>query len=639
MSRHRNVKQLVDEDYYDDDDDYYDDNYDDYDDGYTGGGASIKTKGKKNKPNTAVLQNPSSKQQPGAGKNSAAKKPTAATVVSTMKAKPVEKGDTTGNISTKHSAAIATSTNSALTLLPPPGFQPIRTTTSKDEVPKLQTNDSLDQGRNSNSTVHGSTTSAMKIPAVLLEQVSQYARIPLTVVVLGHVDAGKSTISGHLLYGSDDSRSNNNKQQSRMNNSATSRNTNTNFAWLLDEDEQERMHGVTMDIATKRLINNTPSKFDIVLQDAPGHADYVPAMITGTASADAALLCVDATDLHTALGNGQLREHAYLARGLGVNQILVVLNKMDIVGWDQETTYLQMESMLMEFLIKQVGYPAARVRCIPLSGLTGVNLFPVDDIHSSDTETKMLRSWYKGPTLIEALDKFQAPASQQLSKLLEKPLRIIVSDVIESSGSLSLRAKVVSGWVKQGETLVVLPVGDNIVISKLNSLHISASAQASSTSQQQLRRQYCASGELLDCVITGIDAQRISTGSLLVRSSGRPPLSARCRSKIFVMDNGGNGNISAIQVPLIRGAQMIFHMHHLDVPCHVSALIRTLKPDGVTTLKERPRALTKNCTAIVELQLAIPICMEAFSDCRALGRFVLRRNGESIAVGRVEETL
>ena len=84
---------------------------------------------------------------------------------------------------------------------------------------------------------------------------------------------------------------------------------------------------------------------------------------------------------------------------------------------------------------------------------------------------------------------------------------------------------------------------------------------------------------------------------------------------------------------------MIFHMHHLDVPCHVSALIRTLKPDGVTTLKERPRALTKNCTAIVELQLAVPICMEAFTDCRALGRFVLRRNGESIAVGRVEATI
>ena len=641
MSRHRNVKQLVDEDYYDDDADYYDDNYDDYDDGYTGGSTSMKVAAKKNKTGSAVSQKQSSKQQPGATKNSATKS-NAATVVPSTKAKSstaqsggiskISSPASMGNDNfSKNTVTIATATNSATTLLPPPGF---------DKEPTLQTMDHPIQYRSSNTTNLDGSPSSLTIPAVLLEQVTQQERIPLTVVVLGHVDAGKSTISGHLLYGSDTSRSNN-KQQSRLSNNSVNRNSNTNFAWLLDEDEQERVHGVTMDIATKRLVNSTSSKFDIVLQDAPGHADYVPAMITGTASADAALLCVDATDLHTALGNGQLREHAYLARGLGVNQILVVLNKMDVVGWDQEATYLRMESMLMEFLIKQVGYPAARVRCIPLSGLTGTNLFPIGNNNISDADTNTLRLWYKGPTLIEALDNFQGPASQQLSKLLEKPLRVIVSDVIESSGNLSLRAKVVSGWVKQGETLVVLPVGDNAVISKLNSLHVSTLREESTTTttQQQGRRQYCAAGELLDCVITGIDAQRISTGSLLVRSSSRPPLSARCRSKIFVMDNSGNGNISAIQVPLIRGSQMIFHMHHLDVPCHVSALIRTLKPDGVTTLKERPRALTKNCTAIVELQLAIPICMEAFTDCRALGRFVLRRNGESIAVGRVEETL
>lgn len=653
------MKQLVDEDYYDDDDDYYDDNYDDYDDGYSGGSTTLKNKKSTGKPNTTTAQKPSSKQQPGGSKSSAsaaatAKKPNAMTAASIAKGK--SSGSISGGVRTTSSAAIppqdisrnSTTIASVTTLLPPPGFQPINTTTFMDVATSAQELGSHD-GNSVNTVTDRSSSSTMiasavTIPQVLLEQMSQQTQIPLTVVVLGHVDAGKSTISGHLLHGSNCSRSlniNKQNQQSRTSNSTTNRNASTNFAWLLDEDEQERVHGVTMDIATKRLTSNKSSKFDIVLQDAPGHADYVPAMITGTASADAALLCVDATDLHTALGNGQLREHAYLARGLGVNQILVVLNKMDVVGWDQEATYLRMESMLMEFLIKQVGYPTGRVRCIPLSGLTGTNIFPIDNVNASDAETKMLRLWYKGPTLIEALDNFQAPASQQQSKLLEKPLRIIVSDVIESSGSISLRAKVVSGWVKQGETLVVLPVGDNAVISKLNSLHVTTSTQESTTTQQQqqLRRQYCAAGELLDCVIAGIDAQRISTGSLLVRNSCRPPLSARCRSKIFVLDNSGNSNSSAIQIPLIRGAQMIFHMHHLDVPCHVSALIRTLKPDGISSLKERPRALTKNCTAIVELQLAIPICMEAFTDCRALGRFVLRRNGESIAVGRVEETL
>ena len=642
MSRHRNVKQLVDEDYYDDDDDYYDDNYDDYDDvGYTGGSNKVTAAAavKKNtKPNTAVP-----KSKPGVTKSPAPQKATAA---APPPKKPLPKGHTTtiaaavtsgGGVGTTSSTtltATTTTTTTTMLLSPPPGFAP------KPPPPSPSPDEAT-------TTTTAAAAAVLTIPPVLLQAATTPTRkVPLTVVVLGHVDAGKSTISGHLLYGADGpNRSHKPPPPPSRTANSVQRNANTNFAWLLDEDEQEREHGVTMDIATKRLTNPS-GPFDIVLQDAPGHADYVPAMITGTASADAALLCVDATDCHTALGNGQLREHAYLARGLGVNQILVILNKMDVVGWDQEVTYRRMETMLMDFLIRQVGYPAARVRCIPLSGLTGTNLFPIvengsNTNHTADADTQMLRSWYQGPTLMEAIHQFQPPASQQLSKLLEKPLRIIVSDVVESSGSLSLRAKVVSGWVKQGETLVVLPVGDTAVISKLNSLHVSTpESTTSSSSQQQLRRQYCAAGELLDCVITGIDAQRISTGSLLVRSSGRPPLSARCRSKIFVLDNGsGNGNGSAIQIPLIRGAQMIFHMHHLDVPCHVSALIRTLKPDGVTTLKERPRALTKNCTAIVELQLAVPICMEAFTDCRALGRFVLRRNGESIAVGRVEATI
>jgi elongation factor 1 alpha-like protein len=627
MSRHRNVKQLVEDDYYDDDDDYYDD----YDDGYTGGNSTLTAS--KSKANHTKKVPPQSK-------------PKVSVTTTTKSSTTINKRAPQQSSSTTSSSSTTTTTPQQRQLptnttannnvpaqplsSPPPGFHNHHIDTTN----RTMTKQPLPPPPPPPSTT-GPTVVVLEIPSILLRPTKDdrpnHHRIPLTVVVLGHVDAGKSTITGHLLSGGSAV-----QQQQRRSNA-----TPTNYAWMLDEDEQERVHGVTMDIATKPFLWTTTThhasslrepQFDIVLQDAPGHADYVPAMITGTAAADVAMLCVDATDVPTALGTGQLREHAYLARGLGVNQILIVLNKMDVVGWDQPTVYQNRKDLLMDFLIQQVGYPPSRVRCIPLSGLTGTNIFPIESGNPKllDDGTKKLRLWYNGPTLVEALDTFEPPASQQLHKSLEKPLRIIVSDVIESSGGVSIRAKVVSGWVKQGETILVLPVGDNAVLSKFNSLHTTQGL----TQQQQQRRQYCAGGEILDCVIAGLDAQRISIGSILVRSSSRPPITARCRARIYLLDSGGTS-----QVPLIRGAQMIFHMHHLDVPCHVTALIRTLKPDGITTLKERPRAISKNCTAMVELLLAVPICMEAFSDCRALGRFVLRRNGDSIAVGRVEQIL
>ena len=553
MSRHRNVKNMIEEDYYDDD--YDDDYYDDYDD-YGGYAAPPKKAApKKNvavKPKAAAV--PAKKQQPQ-------------------------------NLASKVDSKTKTTVVSCNWNEPPPA------------VPDVLKQDTSD------------AATITKTPK---------AKIPLTVVILGHVDAGKSTVTGNLLYGH---RHNNNNKRTT---------TAVNYAWLLDEDEQERAHGVTMDIATKQLPSHITSHFQIVLQDAPGHSDYIPAMITGTAAADACLICVDATDVNTALRGG-LREHAYLAKGLGVNQMVVGMNKMDLVGWDNQAQYKLLSQRVLDFL-KQVGYHKAR--CVPLSGTTGINIFGSQrQGYDTDEATTTLRSWYKGPTLVEALDSFDPPIKQQ-QNLLEKPVRIIVTDVLEGSGSgVAVRAKVAQGWAKQGEPLVVLPVGDETTLTKLSSLHEQQGEDGAQqdTATAKARRQYCVAGEMVDCTVTNIDSQRISTGSILTRPNNRPIAANRCRAKIFVLDG--------LTIPLIRGAQAIFHMHHLDIPCHLAVLVRTLKPDGTTTLKERPRALTKSCNAIVEVLLSVPVCIEAFSDCRALGKFVLRRAGQSIAVGRIEEVM
>jgi elongation factor 1 alpha-like protein len=364
-----------------------------------------------------------------------------------------------------------------------------------------------------------------------------------------------------------------------------------------------------MEVATKTL---STDRYDVVINDAPGHADYVPSMITGTAAADAAVVVVDATDFGTSLQAGQLREHLLLAKGLGISQLIFAINKMDLLAWSPDA-YNEMLVQLEVFAQHTLGYSSQKVQFLPLSGLTGVNVVkPPLDIPE-------LLDWYKGPTLWQALDRLDPPPMGP--KLLEKPLRLIVTDIVGETGKgIAIRGKLMAGWVESGEPLVVSPVQDETSLTKMVRLQAS--------SDDDGREKYAVSGDIIDAVLPGIDPSRISVGHILGRPGLLPPLTTRCRAKVFIFEG--------LTVPIIRGSQAILHMHYLDVPCHLSAILRTLKPSG-GVLKERPRILTGKVQAVVEITLHYAISMEAFEDCRALGRFVLRRGGVSIAVGRVEE--
>lgn len=570
MSRHRNMRQMIqEEDYFDDD--YDDDYYDDYDDAYTAPPVKSPIKA------SAAAASPVKSLQQGKTKKQQSSPQPKQKQQQQQQPKPqptTRKGDQDTN---------------ALKL-------------QEQKSPPRQVTASL-SAEQSGYPVEETVTvsdSVTTIPPILLQEPDPTQRTPLTLVILGHVDAGKSTITGNLLYHAADSTG----KQDRI------RSKQVNYAWILDEDEEERAHGITMDIATKVL--QTATKFDLILQDAPGHADYVPAAITGAAAADAALLTVGSTDFRASFGAGQLREHALLARGLGVNSILVAVNKMDLVDW-KKSAYDAIVEPLVDFLVTQVGFAATKVRCVPVSGLTGGNIF---------SPCAELNAWYDGPTLWQALDLFDAPINLQ-RKLIEKPLRILVSDV---SGSGSIRAKVAQGWVKNGDDLCLWPVGDPTKLTKMKRLR-----QAEENVE---RSQYAAAGEMLDAVVSGVDATRLSPGHILTRPHQRPPISGKCRARIWLL-----GGTTASTV-LIKGSQATFHMHQLDIPCNFSDLVRTLNKDG-TSARERPRALTSANApaAIVDLTLLAPVCMEAFSDCRALGRFALRRGGESIAVGRILEIL
>lgn len=181
------------------------------------------------------------------------------------------------------------------------------------------------------------------------------------------------------------------------------------------------------------------------------------------------------------------------------------------------------------------------------------------------------------------------------------------------------------GFIEVGDRLVVLPVGDLVTVSRLEHL------QAPSDDLDDPKRLSVGiAGDTVDLVFNDIDIMRLTVGNVLSVPNARPPLTKKAKARVIVMDK--------LTVPIIRGAQVIFHMHSLDVPAVMTKLVAVLKGDG-TVQKERPRAITGGANAVVEITLSDKIVMESYSECRALGRFVLRRGGDTIAIGIIDETL
>ncbi|NXN99646.1 HBS1L protein, partial [Rhinopomastus cyanomelas] len=237
----------------------------------------------------------------------------------------------------------------------------------------------------------------------------------LNLVVIGHVDAGKSTLMGHLLYllGNVNKRTMHKYEQE----SKKAGKASFAYAWVLDETGEERERGVTMDVGMTKFETKTKV---ITLMDAPGHKDFIPNMITGAAQADVAILVVDASRGEFEAGfetGGQTREHGLLVRSLGVTQLVVAVNKMDQVNWQQER-FQEITTKLGQFL-KQAGFKESDVAYIPTSGLDGENL--VTRGQSSD-----LTQWYKGNCLLEQIDSFKPP-----QRSVDKPFRLCVADVFK----------------------------------------------------------------------------------------------------------------------------------------------------------------------------------------------------------------
>jgi elongation factor 1 alpha-like protein len=636
MSRHRNVRNLEEEDYYDDD--YYDDDeYYDEDDYYIEQQREQERKKKEEAEKKArenklkqqklqqqkqqQLQQQKLKQQQQQQLNDAKKKSAGGISVASAGSK-TSSGSGGGGISLGK---------------PPPGF----TVESK----KTDTTTT-----NNNNNNNAQSMPIPQLPPNILAALrsnsttGEAIRSHLSLVILGHVDAGKSTLTGRLLL------SLNHVSQrllQKYQKAATSIGKSSfALAWFTDEDDSERERGVTIDIGTKFA---RTEKFDFTILDAPGHKDFIPNMISGTASADCGLLVVAATTGEFEAGfakggdasysGGQTREHIVLSRGLGVTQFVVAVNKLDAAepAWSQER-FEHIKAMVLDFL-KQNGFKEARITFVPVSGLTGVNISNSDKVEDEDG-WKALKKWYKGPTLLEALDGFN-PAKRGY----EKPLRAIVTDISSEGKNATVRGRVVQGFIQSGDNVVVLPVGDDATVvrvergkaaqegsSPYSFTSLSTTTTASRSAIDAQLDNIALAGDSVELSLANIDSARLMTGCVICHPhpSLRPKVERRFEARISVMER--------LAVPIIRGSQVLLHMQSIDVPAVLNKLISSEKR-GDGKPRQNPRVLTGGLTATVEITLSERLVIEESNECKALGRFVLRRGGDTIAVGLIDKVL
>ena len=420
----------------------------------------------------------------------------------------------------------------------------------------------------------------------------------LNLVVMGHVDHGKSTTIGHLFYltGTIDER----KVKAFEEEAKKLGKESFKFAWVLDKLKEERERGLTIDLAFLRF--ETPKYFFTVI-DAPGHRDFVKNMVTGASQADAAILFVSAKrgEFEAGIGpGGQTKEHAFLAFTLGVKQLVVAVNKMDdaSVNWNQER-YEEIKNEVSRML-KMVGFNVEKISFVPTSGWTGDNLVKLSD--------KM--PWYKGPTIFDALNAFDLPP-----KPLKKPLRLPLQDVYTITGVGTVPVgRVETGVLKEGDTLVFMP--GNV------------QGEAKSIETHHVRVPKAEPGDNIGFNVRGITRKDIRRGDVAGHTDNPPTV-----AKEFI------GQIIVIYHPtaVAAGYTPVLHYHTGQVACRFIELIKKLDPRTGQTVEEKPSFLKTGDGAIVRFEPLHPIAVEAYSEFPELGRFAVRDMGTTVAAGVVKE--
>lgn len=434
---------------------------------------------------------------------------------------------------------------------------------------------------------------------------SDYIKPRKSFVVIGHVDAGKSTLMGRLLFdfGIVDAKTVNKlvKEAEKAGKGSFA------LAWVMDQTEEERSHGVTVDICATDFETST-TKFTAI--DAPGHKDFVPQMIGGVSQADFALLVVDSISGEFEAGfalDGQTKEHTILAKNFGIEKICVAVNKMDKEDWN-ENRFDAIKTQMTEFLTgPDVEFRPDQIEFVPISGLTGNNVVKRDD---SIQEFK----WYNGPTLAQYIENVELEKTSD--KVTSEPFFVSVHDVYKDKGELKVSGKISSGVISAGETIVALPSHESLQVQSLK------------VSKKPV--DFAISGELTHFAfktshLENEDSDPIRIGDLLTKP-GSPVKTVNkfiASLHLFNMDK-----------PLLVGMPFVLFRNNTQVPARVSKIIEIVNSKKK---KKKILHLVSRQTAIVEIELdgnkTLPLTK--YEDNKILGRIVIRREGVTIGAGTV----
>jgi peptide chain release factor subunit 3 len=417
-------------------------------------------------------------------------------------------------------------------------------------------------------------------------------RKPVTIVFIGHVDAGKSTISGSILYktGQIDERTiDKYKREAKANNRES-----WFMAYIMDVNDEEKERGKTVEVG--KAFFETPNKRFTIL-DAPGHASFVPNMLQGACQADYAGLVISAKNGEFEAGfekDGRTKEHALLAKSLGVHKLVVIINKMDeeTVKWSKDR-YDQIKADLSVYL-KNCGYNLEKhVYWVPMSGLTGEGLTEPVSQHRC--------SWYQGPTLLEVLDELETPPRTE-----NGPVRVPILDRYKEQG-VYLLGKIESGTVKYGATYTLMPTKTQFEVAWL-------------FDTEERGVPYARPGESIRIKVKGIESEaEISRGSVICSNDDLCPIFNTFMAEIQVLELPEKKQIMA------NGYQCILHMHTIIEECTID-LVGEI--DRKTKTEKKVKFIRSLTRAKVVIKTSNSLCGEKFEKFATLGRFTLRDEGK-----------
>jgi elongation factor 1-alpha len=420
----------------------------------------------------------------------------------------------------------------------------------------------------------------------------------INLVVIGHVDSGKSTTTGHLIYkcGGIDKRTIEKFEAEAKELGKGS----FKYAWVLDKLKAERERGITIDIALWKF---ETAKYYFTIIDAPGHRDFIKNMITGTSQADVAILVIGAGEGEFEAGyskNGQTREHALLAFTLGVKQMIVVINKMDDKSVNySENRFNEIQKEISGYL-KKVGYNPKRVPFVPISGWTGDNM-----IERSDK-----LPWWKGPTLLEALDDIKPPKRPS-----DKPLRVPLQDVYKIGGIGTVPVgRVETGILKPGMVVTFAPVG---VTTEVKSVEMHHEAL-----------QEAVPGDNVGFNVKNVSIKDIRRGNVAGDSKKDPPTECEdFTAQVIILNHPGQ---------IHAGYAPVLDCHTAHIACKFKELLEKVDRRSGQKMEDAPKAVKSGDAAMVVLVPSKPMCVETFSEYPPLGRFAVRDMRQTVAVGVIK---